>query len=63
LLAEGAGIYQARRELQTNICPVVLTAYYRDSGETGQVEKILSEAVQVPPDYHAIWTMATSSTL
>jgi tetratricopeptide (TPR) repeat protein len=53
LLAEGAGICQAQGELQTNICPVVLTAYYREGGETGQVEKILSDvAAQGPVDYH-----------
>lgn len=53
LLAEGARICQAQGEPQTNICPVVLTAYYREAGETGQVEKLLSDmAAHGPVDYH-----------
>ena len=39
--------------LATNICPVVLSSYYRETGETGQAEKILSDAAaEGPVDYH-----------
>jgi tetratricopeptide (TPR) repeat protein len=52
-LAEGAKICQTQGELATNICPMVLSSYYREAGETSQVEKILSDAAaQGPGDYH-----------
>lgn len=53
LLAEAAKICQAQGELETNICPVVLSNYYRETGDTGQVEKVLLDAAaQGPVDYH-----------
>lgn len=53
LLAEGAQICQAPGTLQTNICPLVLSNYYRETGEGSQAEKILSEAAaQRPVDDH-----------
>jgi tetratricopeptide (TPR) repeat protein len=53
LLAEGAQICQAPGAMNTNICPLVLSSYYEEAGETVQAEKILSDAAaQGPVDYH-----------
>jgi tetratricopeptide (TPR) repeat protein len=52
LLSEGAQICQAPGALKTIICPQLLSNYYRETGETVQAEKVLSDtAAQDPANY------------